>query len=168
MTLYNRVDRHLYSTIYTERTHHNRRVLFYASYSLCRLNIAVSLLHIVSMYTCALRRRQIVNAPPAHLQEHKVHDEYPHSHLQIALLAQAVVNIGKISQPGGSCLGFFRVPSPVVSPGIFCPERTRKHAQRQECPANVDKVVRNVKFFMRNYLALLKEQQIDSHDKSCS
>ena len=82
MTLYNRVDRHLYSTIYTERTHHNRRVLFYASYSLCRLNIAVSLLHIVSMYTCALRRRQIVNAPPAHLQQEEAHDEHDEGRLR--------------------------------------------------------------------------------------
>ena len=123
-------------------------------------------LHTVRMHAHTLCRRQIVDAPPAHLQQAETRDEHGESGLRMGGFIAAIVNIGQIRKPCDGGPSLFRVPSPVVSPSFLGPQCTHEHAERDERQAYIDEVVGDIEFFFGS-IALLDEQQINGHYHGC-
>ena len=87
------------------------------------------------MHAAANGTRQIVNAPPAHLQEHETDYQHAEGYFGILIAALAfgqrlvgatnwqltVVDVYEIAEPGDGCPRLLRVPRPVVSPGFLGP-----------------------------------------------
>ena len=87
------------------------------------------------MHAAANGTRQIVNAPPAHLQEHETDYQHAEGYFGILIAALAfgrrlvsatnwqlaVVDVDEIAEPGDGCPRLLRVPRPVVAPRLFRP-----------------------------------------------
>ena len=84
-------------------------------------------------------RGQEVDSIPAHLQQQESYDEPPVG--VEATRAEPVVDIAEINRPGGGCPCLLRVPCPEVAPSLFCPDASRKHAERQEGDAYAGEAV---------------------------
>ena len=63
--------------------------------------------HAIGVYSGALGRGQIIDAPPAHLQEDERDDEYPESKALTMVWKVTIVHIDKIGQPGDGRLSAF-------------------------------------------------------------
>lgn len=92
----------------------------------------------------ALSRREVVDAPPAHLQKDEGDEEPPERCTTIAVGADAHMDISQIGEPRGSSPRFLRVPRPIVSPGFLCPERSEENTDGHEGPTYLDEVVADV------------------------
>ena len=62
------------------------------------------------MYAGALCRRQVINAPPTHLQENKGDDEQPQGQTGLGLRKLAVMDIDEIGEPGDGSPSLIGVP----------------------------------------------------------
>ena len=76
--------------------------------------------------------RQVVYAPPAHLQtcESKYKQKTQHSARSPARNPQ--MDIENIDQPRHQGPGLLRIPAPVMSPRLLRPKHSRKHAESKE------------------------------------
>ena len=111
------------------------------------------------MYTRALGGRQVIDAPPTHLQEHERDDQYPQSQALSVVRPLTIVDIDEIGEPGDGSPRLLRIPRPVMSPGLLRPERTKHHAEGHKDDTYENKVVNNMKI-------LLLDKQVDGHDSS--
>ena len=84
-------------------------------------------------------RGQEVDSIPAHLQQQESDDEPPVC--AMAAWTKTVVDIAEINRPRGGCPCLLRVPCPEVAPCLFCPDASRKHAERQEGDAYAGEAV---------------------------
>ena len=89
----------------------------------------------------ALGSRQVIDAPPTHLQEHKRNEQDPQSKLWLVSGYLPVMHIDEIGEPGDGSPRFLGVPRPVVSPSLFGPEGTEEHADGNQRYTNEDKIV---------------------------
>ena len=100
--------------------------------------------HAIGVYAGALGRGQIINAPPAHLQENERDDEHPESKALAMVWKVTIVHIDKIGQPGDGRPRFLGVPRPVVPPCLLGPESTEEHANSKEGEAYIDEIIGDV------------------------
>ena len=56
-------------------------------------------------------------------------------------MAQAVVDVDEVGEPGGGGPCLLRVPGPIGAPRLLGPQRAEEHADGQKRPADVDKIV---------------------------
>lgn len=120
----------------------------------------------------ALGGGEEVDAPPAHLQKGEGENQEkqrpalvpvksaggagnrpagPWDGLPLGMLLRplaglpAEMQVQEVAQPGGGCPGLFRIPGPVVPPGLFRPQGTHHHPHRKEAPADAHKRVAKAK-----------------------
>ena len=106
--------------------------------------LAVSLAEGVGVDAHALSRREVVDPPPAHLQEDERDEEPPECCTAVAVRTDAHVDISQIGEPCSSSPSLLGVPRPVVPPGFLRPERPEENADRHERPADLHEVVADV------------------------
>ena len=106
--------------------------------------LAVSLAEGVGVDAHALSRREVVDPPPAHLQEDKGDEEPPERRTTIAVGADAHMDISQIGEPRGSSPSLLGVPRPVVPPGFLRPERPEENTDSHERPADLYEVVADI------------------------
>ena len=112
-----------------------------------------------------LCRWQVVNAPPAHLQEDEREDKQPHCQTRLVVWQATIVNINKVCEPsdGSPCL--FWVPRPIVSPSFLSPKSTKEHAEGHKGETDIDKVVQRRLSIEVGGVSFL-EKQIDCHQRA--
>ena len=92
----------------------------------------------------ALGRRQVVDTPPAHLQEDEGDEEPPERCMAVAVGADAHMDISQVGEPRGSSPRLLRVPRPIVAPGLLSPERPEENTDGHEGPTYLDEVVADI------------------------
>ena len=103
----------------------------------------------VGMHTGALRARQVIDAPPTHLEQDEGDEEHPERHLAIVRGDAAVVHIDEIGKPGDGRPRLLRVPRPIVPPGLLSPKCPEEHADGHESQPHVDEVVADAELLLR-------------------
>ena len=98
----------------------------------------------IGVYAGALGRGQIIDAPPAHLQEDERDDEHPESKALSMVWKVTIVHIDKIGQPGDGRPRLLGIPRPVVPPCLLGPESTEEHANGKEGEAYIDEIIGDV------------------------
>lgn len=116
----------------------------------------------------ALGGGEEVDAPPAHLQKGEGENQekqrpalvpvksaggagnrpagpWDGLPLGMSLRPPAEMQVQEVAQPGGGGPGLFRVPGPVVPPGLFRPQGTHHHPHRKKAPAEAHKRVAKAK-----------------------
>ena len=76
-------------------------------------------LHVICVNRSALRGRQIIDAPPAHLEQDEGEDENPERRTHSARAGGAQVDVDEIGEPGDGSPRLLRVPRPVVAPRLL-------------------------------------------------
>ena len=106
---------------------------------------------------------QVVDAPPAHLQEEEADDEQGKGHLLPTVGQETVVDVPQVGEPsdGGPCL--LRVPRPIVPPCLLGPQRPEKHAEGHEGQSHIDQVVGDIHLLVGG-CRLFEEEQVGRHD----
>ena len=104
----------------------------------------VSLAEAVGVDAGALGRGQVVDAPPAHLQEDEGDEEPPERCTAVAVRTDAHVDISQIGKPCGSGPSLLGVPRPVVPPGFLRPECPEENTDSHERPADLHEVVADI------------------------
>ena len=84
------------------------------------------------MYTHSLCRGQIIDAVPAHLQQQKRYKQADQCLAMCRGTPQTEMDICQIGKPGSRRPSLFRVPAPVTSPRLICPNSTEEDACRQQ------------------------------------
>ena len=92
----------------------------------------------------ALGRGQVVDTPPAHLQEDEGDEEPPERCTAVAVRTDAHVDISQIGEPCRSSPSLLGVPRPVVPPGFLRPERPEENTDSHERPADLHEVVADI------------------------
>ena len=89
----------------------------------------------------ALGCGQVINAPPAHLQEYERNEQDPQGETRPVSGYLPVMHIDEIGEPGDSGPCLLRIPRPVVTPCLLGPEGTKEHADGHKGEADVNKIV---------------------------
>ena len=95
-----------------------------------------------------LSRRKIIDSPPAHLQAHKGKNQKNTENLAGAFPEKSQMYISHIAQPCNQSPCLFRIPAPVMSPGLLSPKSSRKHSESQESHTYIYKGVSRIKHIM--------------------
>ena len=106
--------------------------------------LALSLAQAVGVDAGALSRREVVDAPPAHLQENEGDEEPPERCTAVAVRTDAHVDISQIGEPCSGSPSLLGVPRPVVPPGFLCPECPEENTDSHERPADLHEVVADI------------------------
>ena len=114
------------------------------------------------MYTRTLGGREVIDAPPTHLQKDERTDEYPESQSFTLTRELTIMYIYKICKPGDSGPRLFGIPRPVVSPGFLGPKCAKEHADGEEGKTDINEIICDVEFFGSD-TTLFDKEQIDSH-----
>ena len=114
----------------------------------------------------ALGRGQVVDAPPAHLQEDEGDEEPPECCTAVAVCSQADVYVGQVGKPRRSCPRLLRIPRPVMSPGFLGPQRTEENTYGHKRPADLHEVVANIHLVLVDR-RLLEPKQVGRHKCGC-
>lgn len=85
--------------------------------------------------------RKVIHPIPAHLERQKRHNQYPIKNTWRRTSEQAQMYIQQITGPGHRSPCFFRVPTPIVSPGCLGPYRSCKHADRQKRKSGINQLI---------------------------
>ena len=93
--------------------------------------------------------RQVVDAPPAHLQtcESKYKQKTQHSARSPARNPQ--MDIEHIDKPRHQGPGLLRIPAPIVAPRLLRPKHSRKHAESQKGRTYIYKGIRRRQNILR-------------------
>ena len=84
------------------------------------------------MHAQALGRRQVIDAPPAHLKAHETDHLPKQGRANARRTASAPMHIDEVAKPRSRRPRLLRVPRPVCAPGLFCPQGTEKHPDSKE------------------------------------
>lgn len=103
-----------------------------------------TLIRIVSVDTCPLCARQIVDSPPANLQQDEADNQHPKGHLNTRLRQTAIVDESQIAEPRDGSPRLFWVPSPIVPPSLLCPKGTKEHSEGHESQSDIYQIVGDV------------------------
>ena len=128
------------------------------------IDIAMYLAEGVGVDAHALSRREVVDAPPAHLQKDEGDEESPERYTTIAVGADAYMDISQIGEPRGSSPCLLRVPRPIVAPSFLSPERSEENTYGHEGPPYLDEVVTDVHLVIVDG-RLLEPQQVGRHQR---
>ena len=60
---------------------------------------------------------------------------------------EAIVHIDQIGKPRDGCPSLFRIPSPIMPPGIFGPQCSEQHTDSEKSPAYIDHIVDDIELF---------------------
>ena len=96
------------------------------------------------MYAYPLCRRQIVDAPPAHLQAEEADYLPEQCRLKRQRAAPAPMDIDEIAKPCGRRPRLLRVPRPVSAPCFLCPQSAEEHTDCEEGEAHARQVVNGI------------------------
>lgn len=92
------------------------------------------------MYAVLCRREEI-NPPPAHLETKKGKNYDSTKRPARNLSKNSQMDIQQVTQPGQCSPGLFRIPVPVMSPGILGPQGTGHHPQGEKSQSYVNQSV---------------------------
>ena len=93
------------------------------------------------MYARTLGGREIIDAPPTHLQEDERNDEYPNSQPLAIAWELTIMYIYKVCEPSDGSPGLFGVPRPIMSPSLLSPQGTKEHADGHKGKTAIDEIV---------------------------
>ena len=119
------------------------------------------------MHAVALRRGEIVDAPPADLEAHEGEQEDPAGGTPLTGLGFAEMEVNQITKPGDGCPCFFRIPGPIMAPGLLRPQGAEQHTDGQERQSHIYQIVRNVHRVLGRFPVkpgmTMDKQQVDRH-----
>ena len=115
-------------------------------------------------FTC---RRQEVDSPPTHLQQNK-RENQPEKQEVLILAGWAKMQIKQITEPRSKGPCFFRIPTPIIAPRLFCPKSAHGHTQSQKSPSYPYQVITNSQLLDRCFLGRFTEPQLDRKQRNRS
>lgn len=84
---------------------------------------------------------KIIYSKPADQKNNKCYTENPQGNPDFFRLECPEMHIYQITQPCEESPGFFWIPRPVMSPGLFGPESPEKQTKRKKRKSDIYKVV---------------------------